>query len=142
MSIGEILNTKGRDVVTTNAQASLEQVSQMLAKHKVGATVVIDGQDKVCGIISERDIVKQIAAAGKDALDSPVSSCMTSNVIHCEDTDSIDDAMQKMTKGRFRHLPVIMDGKLSGIISIGDVVKLKIEKAERDAADLKQYITG
>lgn len=142
MSVGEILAVKGRDVITTKMSATLHEVSQLLAKHKVGATVVLDDDSKICGIVSERDIVKQIARTGHAALDDKVVSCMTSKVISCQEGDTIDTAMQKMTEGRFRHLPVIMDGKLTGIISIGDVVKRKIENAERDAADLKQYIAG
>lgn len=142
MSVGEILSKKGRDVITTKADTSLEDVSKQLAKHKVGATVVLDANGKLCGIVSERDIVRQIAASGASALSQPVSSCMTSKVVSCGESDSVDIAMQKMTDGRFRHLPVLTNGKLAGIISIGDVVKRKIEQAERDAADLKQYIAG
>jgi CBS domain-containing protein len=142
MSVGEILASKGREVITTNADASLEEVCNLLTRHKVGATVVLDPQGKVCGIVSERDIVRHIARHGAKALSDKVSTSMTEKVIHCVDTDSIDVAMQKMTVGRFRHLPVIMKGELRGIISIGDVVKRKIEQAEQDAEDLKHYIAG
>ena len=142
MTIGDILSAKGRDVITTTTSATLEEVSQLLAKHKVGAAVVLDAKEDVCGILSERDIVRQIAASGASALGGSASSCMTSKVITCNESDTIDVAMQKMSAGRFRHLPVLTNGKLAGIISIGDVVKKKIEQAEQDAADLKQYIAG
>ena len=142
MTVSDILSAKGHNVITTGTDATLEEVSQLLAKHKVGAAVVVDAKNDVCGILSERDIVRQVAASGAQALGNPVSSCMTSKVITCNEGDTIDVAMQKMSDGRFRHLPVLTDGKLAGIISIGDVVKKKIEQAERDAADLKQYIAG
>jgi len=142
MSVADILGAKGREVVTTKADVTLEEASKILSHNKVGATVVLDGNENICGIISERDIVRQVAKSGADALNQPVSTCMTQKVISCVGSDSIDTVMGKMTAGRFRHLPVIENGKLTGIISIGDVVKRKIEQAERDAEDLKQYIAG
>ena len=142
MSVLEILASKGRDVITTKTTATLEKVAKLLTANKVGAAVVLDTNNQICGILSERDIVKQISKTGASALSNAASTCMTSKVISCAESDSIDTAMQKMTDGRFRHLPVMKDGQLTGIISIGDVVKLKIQKAERDAEDLKQYIAG
>ena len=141
MSVSEILSGKGGNVITVTPETSLEEVTKTLATHRIGALVAKDG-DEVCGIVSERDIVRQIAAEGSQALQNTVSHCMTKAVISCTSSDSIDVVMEKMTQGRFRHLPVIEDGKLLGIISIGDVVKRKIEIAERDAEALKQYIAS
>lgn len=141
MSVAEILNGKNGDVVTATPETLLVEVANTLAKHRIGALVVKDGA-VVCGIISERDLVRHIASDGADALDQQVLKCMTKTVVSCQRTDTIDSVMEKMSTGRFRHLPVIEDGELLGIISIGDVVKRKIEQAERDAEDLKRYIAS
>ena len=141
MSVAEIIGEKGGSVVTVTPETSLEEVTGILAKHRIGALVAKDGS-QVCGIVSERDIVRQIASDGPSALQHTVSHCMTKSVISCTRADSIDVVMEKMTQGRFRHLPVIEDGELLGIISIGDVVKRKIEMAERDAEELKRYIAS
>ena len=97
---------------------------------------------KVCGIISERDIVQEIDEKGNSALTSKVSDCMTSDVISCTPHNTINEVMEIMTSNRFRHMPVIEKGKLEGIISIGDVVKEKIRQAERDAEDMRNYIAA
>lgn len=142
MTVAAILAGKGKNVVSASPKDSLETVSKMLAEHKIGAVVILETDGGVCGIASERDIVRQIAGQGSAALSNPVSSCMTKKVISCSSKDTVDEVMGVMSSKKFRHLPVIEDGKLLGIISIGDVVKLKIEKAEREAEDLKQYIAG
>ena len=141
MSVSEILNGKGGTVITVTPETSLVDVTKTLAKHKIGALVAKDG-NAVCGIVSERDIVRHVANDGAEALQHTVADCMTKAVISCTRTDTIDTVMEKMTAGRFRHLPVIEDGELLGIISIGDVVKRKIEMAERDAEELKRYIAS
>ena len=141
MSVSEILSGKGDKVITVTPDTHLVEVARTLAKHKIGALVVKDG-DAVCGIVSERDIVRHIAGDGADALQHTVADCMTKSVISCSRADTIDTVMEKMTAGRFRHLPVIEFGDLHGIISIGDVVKRKIEMAERDAEELKRYIAS
>ncbi|MEP0944006.1 MAG: CBS domain-containing protein [Rhizobiaceae bacterium] len=141
MSVSEILNGKGGTVITVTPETSLVDVTKTLAKHKIGALVAKDG-NAVCGIVSERDIVRHVANDGAEALQHNVADCMTKAVISCTRTDTIDTVMEKMTAGRFRHLPVIEDGELLGIISIGDVVKRKIEMAERDAEELKRYIAS
>ncbi len=141
MSVSEILAVKGSDVVTATKSASLAEVAASLANRGIGALVVMDG-DTVCGIASERDLIRAIDAKGASALSDPINSCMTSKVVSCAPGDTIDQLMDMMTKGRFRHLPVIEDGKLAGIVSIGDVVKRKIEQAERDAEELKRYIAS
>lgn len=141
MSVQEILSEKGTDVVTTAKRSSLSEVAAQLANHGIGALVVLDGE-KVCGIASERDLIRAINAKGASALSDTIDTCMTPKVIACAPGDTIDHLMELMTKGRFRHLPVLDDNKLVGIVSIGDVVKRKIEQAERDAEDLKRYIAG
>ena len=142
MAVSDILAEKGRAVVTVAQQSSIHDVANLLAEKKIGAVVVLDGGDRVCGIISERDVVREIAQSGHDGLAKPVTACMTKSVVSCREDDSIDVLMEKMTTGKFRHLPVIEDEKLTGIISIGDVVKRKIEMAEREAEDMKRYIAG
>ena len=141
MSVREILTAKGTDVVTADKNTSLSDVAAQLAQHKIGALIVMDGE-KVCGIASERDLIRAINTKGANALADPINSCMTSKVISCAPGDTIDQLMEMMTAGRFRHLPVLENGKLAGIVSIGDVVKRKIEQAERDAEELKRYIAS
>ena len=141
MSVSEILAGKGNNVITGAAGDKLATIASLLAEHKIGALVIKDGKS-VIGIASERDIVRMIAQKGGAALDLPISDCMTKAVISCVRSDSIDAVMEKMTMGRFRHLPVIEDGNLLGIVSIGDVVKRKIDQAERDAEELKRYIAS
>lgn len=141
MSVAQILAEKGRDVVTAGADSTLMAVADLLAKRKIGAAVILDGE-RICGIASERDIIRELASGGIKALDQPISSCMTQKVVACHEDDSVDDVMEKMTRGRFRHMPVTEKGKLVGLVSIGDVVKRKIEQAERDAEEMKRYIAG
>lgn len=142
MSVSAILAEKGREVFTANQSTSIQEIARVLAQKKIGAAVITSDDGKVCGIASERDIVGEIAKSGKTAIDEPISNCMTQKIISCSEDDTIEILMDKMTKGRFRHLPVIEKGELVGIISIGDVVKRKIKQAEADAEDMKRYIAG
>ena len=143
MSVAEILNDKGGDVVTIDQSATLVEAARLLGEHGIGAVVVMDkSTDAVAGILSERDIVRRIGGAGDKALDSTVSDCMTKAVTSCTRDATIDDAMAQMTEGRFRHLPVLENGSLVGIVSIGDVVKRKIDTSERDREELRRYIAG
>jgi len=142
MIVSHILSGKGSNVLTSGPQATIADVASTLADNKIGALVVVEDDGSVCGIVSERDVVRQIAARGPDALNLPCSVCMTRKVVSCSEEETIDSVMGKMSEGRFRHLPVVRDGRLAGIISIGDVVKNKIEQAERDAEELKRYIAG
>ena len=139
MTVAAILADKGRDVLTIAAANSLGDAVAILAKRRVGALVVVEDGDRIVGIVSERDIVRAIAG-GAAALDQPVSSVMTKNVMTCSDGETIDSVMSRMTKGRFRHLPVAENGRLTGIISIGDVVKARIEQVEREAEEMRAYI--
>ena len=142
MNISSILANKGKTVITADPDSSLGAISKTLADNRIGAIVIIDAGGKVCGIVSERDIVRQVASSGAGALDQPISQCMTKKVVSCDGQSTVDEVMGIMTNHKFRHIPVIEGGGLVGIISIGDVVKHKIEQAEREAAELKQYIAG
>lgn len=139
MNVSSILREKGSEVVTLSEEASLAEVAKVLTDRKIGAAV-ISGNGGVAGIISERDIVIAIAQQGAAALNKPASSVMTSAVMCCDSSTNIDDLMNMMTERRIRHIPVVEDGALKGIVSIGDVVKRKIEETEAEAEALKEYI--
>lgn len=140
MTVASILAEKGRDVVTAGPDTLLSEIVDMLAAKRIGAIVVTEAGGKVCGIVSERDVVREIASRGAAVLDQPVSVCMTRKVLSCRESDTINQVMNVMTHHRFRHLPVVADGKLSGIVSIGDVVKRRMEQIERDAEEMRNYI--
>jgi CBS domain-containing protein len=140
MTVAAILAGKGRNVVTTSAATPVAEAVAMLAEHKIGALVVSEGAQRISGIVSERDIVRALAKGGAAIMDGPVSAIMTRDVVTCADGDSINEVMSEMTRGRFRHLPVVSNGRLSGIVSIGDVVKARIGQVEREAAELRAYI--
>ncbi|MEH6721661.1 MAG: CBS domain-containing protein [Aurantimonas endophytica] len=142
MSVNQILERKGRDVVTLHPDVTLEEVAQVLARKRIGAIVLLEDSGRVAGIVSERDIVRVIGTAGVAALAHGVRDEMTMDVKTCTGSTGIDEAMQIMTEGRFRHLPVCENGKLAGIISIGDVVKRRIEDVEREAAEMREYIAS
>jgi len=142
MTVKAILEGKGRDVVTLTASETLEHAIRTLAEYRIGALVVTNGAGRIEGILSERDIVRVLAAKGGDALAMPVSSAMTSKVRTCHEGNTVNDVMELMTAGRFRHLPVEENGILVGIVSIGDVVKKRIQDVEQEAEDIKSYITA
>ncbi len=142
MSVSHILKLKGRDVVTVAPDETVKHVADILAAKRIGAVIVSQGGGMIDGIVSERDIVRCIAALGAQALTKPVSSIMTPSVQACGEDDSEAELMKMMTQFRIRHLPVVTNGKLAGMISIGDVVKFRIEQIERDAADMQAYISG
>ncbi len=139
MTVARIINEKGRDVVTVSSKTSLADIAATLSEKRIGAVVVVEG-DAIRGIVSERDLVRAVAKHGGDGLAMPAADWMTAKVVTCRPEDTIHDVMQKMTAGRFRHLPVVEHGKLAGIISIGDVVKRRIEEVEREADQIRQYI--
>jgi len=142
MTVGNILASKGRDVTTASPNDTIAQVSAVLAEKKIGAIVVITDEGRIAGIVSERDIVRSIAANGADALSIQVSTIMTASVITCQEAHTIDQVMGKMTDGRFRHMPVTQNDRLAGLISIGDVVKAKIAQIEADAEQMRSYIAS
>ena len=140
MTVARILAEKGRDVLTTQPHRTLKEVVDLLAARGVGAVVVADNSMSVLGILSERDVVRVIAQNGAAALDDQVSRHMTPKVITVTRNDTIDHLMQTMTAGRFRHLPVVEEGRLIGIVSIGDVVKRHVDAIDIERQALKEYI--
>lgn len=140
MLVTHILKTKGTQVVFTTADETIARAAKLLTTWKIGALVVRDSAGAVTGIVSERDIVRALAERGEAISEMPVDSIMTRKVIFCAPTDAVDRLMGVMTEQRIRHLPVIENGKLTGIVSIGDVVKARIEEAEKEVADLRGYV--
>ena len=139
MNVATILKAKGSDVATVKPTVTLGEVATLLSERRIGAVVVME-DSKVLGIVSERDIVKAVARNGGEALKAAVRDVMTSRVTTCSLNDSVDELMDSMTMGRFRHLPVIEKGELVGIISIGDVVKWRVAEYEREQEALHDYI--
>ena len=142
MLIAQILAGKSPDVVTTRPDATIAEVAKLLKAKRIGAVVVTDADGGLCGIISERDLARGLADHGADLLTLRVGDLMTREVSTCSPDDGIDQLMQQMTEGRFRHLPVVADGKMIGIISIGDVVKHRLQELEQEAHMLHDYISG
>ncbi len=140
MTVARILSEKGREVFTTQPHRTLKEVVDLLASKGVGAVVVADAAMSVLGILSERDVVRVMAQHGAAALDDPVSRHMTPKVITVTRDDTVDHVMQTMTEGRFRHLPVVEDGRLVGIISIGDVVKRHVNMIDSERQAMREYI--
>lgn len=140
MIVKSIIDNKGRDVVTLEPAASLDTAAKLLAERRIGAVVVLGADDRVVGILSERDIVRALSERGAAAMKEQVSQVMTRKVASCTLDETIHSIMERMTTGKFRHLPVIEQGRLSGIVSIGDVVKLRIVEMERESDALKSYI--
>lgn len=139
MTVKAILKEKGGDVFSMSPDTTLAEVARELSTRKIGALLIMD-DGRLAGILSERDIVRQIAASGAEALQVPASSVMTQTVETAAPDDLIDDVMTRMTKSRFRHMPVVVDGKVVGLISIGDVVKRRIEAAVRERDEIRDYI--
>ena len=142
MHVRAILDEKGRRVLTVKPDATLQDAARMLHENKIGALVVIGVNEHIKGILSERDIVNAIARHGTDALHKTVSTAMTTNVHRCTEDTSIDQLMSLMSDKRCRHIPVEKDGKLGGMVSIGDVVKSRIREIEFEAEEIKAYIAG
>jgi CBS domain-containing protein len=140
MRIGDILRRKGASVVTVSPDATVRQLLSMLAEHNIGALVVSSDGGTISGIVSERDVVRQLHERGADLLDAAVSSIMTADVRTCGPDDNIEQLRHTMTDHRIRHLPVVRDGRLIGIVSIGDVVKSAISELEDEREHLVGYI--
>ncbi len=140
MHVADILKVKGTDVVTTGPDETVAATVRLLNVKRIGAIVVCDAAAKVVGVISERDIIRGVAVNGARALEMGVRDLMTSEVITCKPTETISEVMKVMTERRFRHLPVINGGELQGIISIGDVVKNRLEETEMEARVLRDYV--
>jgi CBS domain-containing protein len=142
MIVSQILKVKGSGVAVVAPTATLSQAAAQLARERIGALVVTDGEGRIIGIISERDIVRAVAAEGGGALSSPVEAAMTRNVATCGLDDSLESLMREMTARRVRHLPVVKAERLAGIVSIGDVVKHRLEDLERERALLVDYVAS
>jgi CBS domain-containing protein len=140
MTVATIIATKGRDVITSQPHRTLAEIATILAEKRIGALMITGADGSIKGIISERDIVRAVAQGGGQALADPVSLHMTQKVVTCEETDLISDIMEEMTRGRFRHMPVVKNGRLTGIISIGDVVKRRIAETEAESQSMREYI--
>ncbi len=140
MTVEHILRVKGRNVVTIDPQRTLAQAAQLLSERRIGAVIVGDTAHPVLGILSERDIVQAIASRGPAALDEPVSRSMTQKVVTCTGASAIHEIMELMTDGKFRHVPVVEGGRLSGIVSIGDIVKHRLAEVEAETRAMRDYI--
>jgi CBS domain-containing protein len=140
MTVKAILARKGTDVAIIEPNATLSTAVLMLARHRIGALVVIGADRRVVGIVSERDIVRTLAESGPEALEQAVAEVMTRKVVTCGERDTVAELMERMTEGKFRHVPVVEQNRLAGIVSIGDVVRLRVEEMEHDAAALQEYI--
>lgn len=140
MNVAAILKLKGRDVITALPQTPLLEIAKLLGTHKIGCIVIAEDDGKVSGIVSERDIVREIARAGASVLEEPVEAFMTKSVVNCRESDTMDRLMGEMTAHRFRHMPVVDRGRLVGLVSIGDVVRMRIAEAEMEAAAMREYI--
>ena len=142
MTVARILASKGREVATTQTDRTLAEVAAVLSQKKIGAVVVTDTNGGVLGILSERDIVRAVAKMGSTCLTDTVANHMTAKVVTTGEEQTVQQTMEKMSQGRFRHLPVIKEGRLVGLVSIGDVVQNRLKEMEKESQALREYITG
>jgi CBS domain-containing protein len=140
MTVKAILANKGRDVVSIAPTATLNEAIETLAKYNIGALVVLGPEQRLIGMLSERDIVRALSKEGASVLEKPLSQVMTRKVSTCTEADEVSVLMEQMTHGKFRHVPVVEQDRLVGIISIGDVVKDRLHEIEREAEALRDYI--
>lgn len=142
MNISTILKSKGRQVTTVAPATKVIEIARLLAEQRIGAVVVTGNDGHVKGIVSERDIVLALASGGAQKLEARADEIMTANPRTCRESDTIEHIMSEMTARRFRHFPVVEDGALVGIVSIGDIVKLRIAEAEMETAAMREYIVA
>ncbi|MFD8497246.1 CBS domain-containing protein [Amycolatopsis sp. NPDC059657] len=140
MRISDVLRSKGAAVATVLPETLVTELLRRLADNNVGAMVVV-GVDGIAGIVSERDVVRRLTEYGPELLSMPVSAIMTTMVASCRPEDSVDSLSALMTEKRIRHVPVVVDGKLVGIVSIGDVVKIRMQELEQSQEQLQAYIS-
>jgi CBS domain-containing protein len=140
MKVSDILAAKGGNVIGIEPSASLEAAAKLLSKHRIGVVLIRGVGGRLAGILSERDIVRAVAADGPAALEQSVGQVMTRDVVTCSESDSCADIMEQMTAHKFRHLPVLRDNALVGLISIGDVVKQRVDEIERESEAMRDYI--
>lgn len=141
MNVESVLNSKGSSVVTARPEAPIREIAKLLADAKIGAVVISSDNTRVEGILSERDIVNAVASQGEAALGLSASALMTRDVVTCSPEDQVADLMAVMTEKRIRHLPVVTEGALAGIISIGDVVRCRVQEISAEAEALRTYVT-
>jgi CBS domain-containing protein len=139
MTVRAILDTKGHDILSVEPEAKLSAAVKLLGERKIGAVLVMS-KGRIEGILSERDIVRVLSERGAGVLDEPVSEVMTRKVIHCRQSDTVGGIMEMMTMGKFRHLPVLEGERVVGLISIGDIVKWRVQEYENEQEALRQYI--
>ncbi|RDD60562.1 CBS domain-containing protein [Ferruginivarius sediminum] len=142
MKVSQILQTKGRDVATVSPDDAILDVVAQLKARRIGAVVALDGSGHIAGILSERDVVHALAEHGPNLAKLKVADLMTKDVTTCTPSNDVNHVMREMTQGRFRHVPVIENGKLAGLVSIGDAVKARIEELEHEREALQSYIAG
>ncbi len=140
MKISDVVRRKGDQVVTVRPEETVERLLQLLEEHRIGAVVVSTDQSSVDGIVSERDIVRQLHSRGADVLGLPISAIMTADVTTCDPDTAIEDLARTMTELRIRHVPVVVDGRLRAIVSIGDIVKHRIDELQTERDQLVGYI--
>lgn len=142
MTVAHILASKPNEIIGLNPSSTLLEVSELLAERRIGAILLLNDDESIAGIISERDIVRALAKHGAEAISETAAAFMTRKLITCKPEDTTDQVMSIMTDGRVRHLPVMSGKKLVGFISIGDVVKHRIAEVEHEAEEMKRYISG
>ena len=142
MFVSDILSQKGGTVFTVAPTASVAEIAQQLSARRIGSVLVLDPGGSVAGIVSERDLVRALSRHGAKAMELEARQVMTREVVTCDPDDSIDGVMHTMTEGRFRHIPVVRHGDLLGLVSIGDVVKARLEEARHETEALKAYIVA
>ena len=140
MTVSVIVAKKGREVVSIEPNASLAEAVRLLAEKRIGAAVILGADRRLAGIISERDIVRVLAERGAAVLDEPVSRTMTRKVESCNESETVSQIMQRMTEGKFRHMPVVDQGQVVGVVSIGDIVKYRLREMERESTAMRDYI--
>jgi CBS domain-containing protein len=140
MRVSAILAHKGREVLTIRPEATLGSAAEALDEHRIGALVVSEGDGVIRGVVSERDIVRRLARIGHDALTEPVESVMTIDVVTCTPSDTTEHLMEVVTTRRIRHVPVVEDDRLAGLVSIGDIVAARVRDLEQEAHLLREYI--
>jgi len=141
MRVANILTVKGDDVISVEPNTTIIEVAKVLKSKRIGAILVMEG-GSIAGIISERDIARGLPNYGEKILSMPVSDLMTKKVTTCTSDASIDEIMEMMAENRIRHLPVVDDGKLVGFISVGDVVKNRVEELVAEEEQLRSYVSG
>jgi CBS domain-containing protein len=142
MHVSAILKNKGSTIITMKPEDTVDAVVKLLAVNRIGAVLVVDRDNEISGILSERDIVRSLAEHGANVLWLKAADLMTRRVVTCRPTDTVESVMTRMTEGRFRHMPVMESGRLVGVISIGDVVKHRIDEQALEVESLRDYVAG